>query len=78
MDYFLVLHFLTKIKKMAQVKKLSERATACLFHLPLPAFVAVIMKLKARAVIIFVIARNLMMGTPGKSDKIAIQYKYFF
>ena len=34
------------------------------------------MKLKARAGTIFVIARNLMMGTPKKDDKSAIQKKY--
>ena len=33
------------------------------------------MKLKARAGIIFVIARNLMMGTPKTGDKSAIQNK---
>ena len=34
-------------------KKLLEGSTACLFHLPIPAFVAAIMKLKTRAGIIF-------------------------
>ena len=57
------------------VKKLSEGFTACLFHLPLQAFVAAIMKLKAKAGIIFVIAENLMMGTLGKRDKSDIQNK---
>ena len=59
---FIFLHFLTKIlfafsyknsKYDTCVKRLSEGATACMFHLPLHAFVAAIMKLKARAVIIF-------------------------
>ena len=35
-----------------------------------------LLKLKARAGTIFVIARNLMMGTPKKDDKSAIQKKY--
>ena len=61
------------------VKKFSEGATACLFHLPLQALVATIMELKARAgTIFFIIARNLMMGTPGKGDKSAIQSKLLF
>ena len=44
------------------VKKLLEGATACLFHLPLQAFVAAIMKLKARAGIIF---RNCEKSNDG-------------
>ena len=57
---------------MARVQKiLSEKNTACLFHLLLQVFVATILELKARAGTVFVIARNLMMGTPGKSDKSA-------
>ena len=50
-------------------------ATACLFHLPLQAFVAAIMKLKARALSFLVIARNQMMGTSRTSDKSVIQNK---
>ena len=45
--------FTKKIKNGTCVKKLSKGATACLFHLPIQAFVAAIMKLKARAGIIF-------------------------
>ena len=56
------------------VKKLSEGATACLFHLPLQAFVTAIMKLKARAGIIF---RNCekSLGPPRTGDKSVIQNK---
>ena len=43
-------------------KKLLEGATACLFHLPLQAFVAAIMKLKARAGIMF---RNYEKSNDG-------------
>ena len=55
------------------VKKLSEGATACLFHLPLQAFAAAIMKLMLAS--FFVMVRNLMMGTPRTGDKSAIQNK---
>ena len=52
--YFHYLHFFTKIKKIAPVyKKLPEGARACLFHSPLQAFVATIIKLKARDGTIF-------------------------
>ena len=50
-------------------------ATACLFHLLLQALAATIIELKARAGTIFIIARNLMMETPGEGDKNAIQNK---
>ena len=62
------------------VKKLSEGVTACMFHLSLRRFVAAIMKLKARAGIIFPNCEksNVMMGTPSLTrtgDKSAIQNK---
>ena len=53
-------------KKSTCVKKLSEGATACLFHLPLQAFFAVIMKLNARAGIIF---RNCEKSNDGNPRK---------
>ena len=60
------------------VKKLSEGATACLFHLSLQAFVASIMKSKARAGIIFHNCEKSNDGnlTPRIGDKSAIQNKY--
>ena len=63
-------------KNSTCVKKLSEGATTCLFHSHLQASVAAIMKLKARAGIIF---RNceksrLMMGTPGKGAKVPCRH----
>ena len=62
--YFHFLHFLQKLKK------LSEGATTCLFHLPIQAFVAAIMKIKVRAGTIFCNCdKNLMMGTPRTGDK---------
>ena len=58
-------------------KKISEVATACLFHLLLQAFVATIIKLKARVAIIFRNCEksNGMMGTLRKGGKSAIQNK---
>ena len=55
------------------VKKLSERATACPFHLLLQAFVAVFMKLNARAGIIFRNCEKSNDGNTGKGDKSVIQ-----
>ena len=47
-------------------KKLSEGTTACLFHLPLQALVATIMKLKARAGTIFHNCEKSNDGNPRK------------
>ena len=46
------------------LKNLSEGATACLFHLPIQAFVAAIMKLKARADINFSNSEKSNDGSP--------------
>ena len=48
---------------------------ACMFHLRHQALVAPITEIKARAAPFFVIVGNVMMGTPGKGDKSAIQNK---
>ena len=56
-------------------KKLLERATSCLFDLPLQAFAATIMELKTRAGTIFSNCEKSNDGTPGKGDESAIQNK---
>ena len=52
--------------RLATAKKLSQGPIACLFHLPLQAFVATIMKLKARAGTIF---RNCEKSNDGNPQK---------
>ena len=61
--------FASFLQKKHLCKKKSERATAYLFHLPIQAFVATIIKLKARAGIIFRNCEKPNDGNPRKSDK---------
>ena len=58
--------------QLATAKKLSQGPIACLFHLPLQAFVAAIMKLKARAGTIFCNCEKSNDGNPRKKDKSTI------
>ena len=53
-------------------RELSEGAKACLFHSPLQAFVAAIMKIQAKAGIIFCNCEKSNDGNPPNSDKSAI------
>ena len=74
--YFNFFAFLYKnLTKWHMSKKLSEGATACLFHLPLQAFVAANMKLKARAGNNFLYCEKSNDVTPRTGDESAIQNK---
>ena len=56
-----------------EYNKLSEGATACLFHSPLQALVATITELKVRAGTIFCNCEKSNDRNPSKGDKSAIK-----
>ena len=64
--------------RLATAKKFSQRPISCLFHLPLQAFVATILKLKAKAGTIFGNCEKSNDGNPQKSDKVPFKTKNVF
>ena len=64
--------------RLATAKKLSQGPIACLFHLTFQAFVATIMKLKARAGTIFFNCEKSNDGNPRKGDKVPFKTKNAF